>query len=389
MSRIEAVKVALDPTPRQRDLLASNAGGARFAYNTMLAHVKEQLQYNESVTANDKVEVDWTQYALRRWWNANKDALAPWWGENSKEAYSYAAECLGKGLKNFSTSKKGKRKGRKVGFPKFKSKSSHKDAFAYTTGFRQPSYSDANALVLPRIGRVHCMENVYRRVGDGRVLRITVSKKAERWFASLTVEFPDDRAKYIKNPDTIVGVDLGVKSLATLSDGTVVENPKYYKQSQRKLRKAQKTLSRRIKGSNRREKARVHVAKLQANIANQRNDCLHKLITKLVRTYGGICIEDLNVQGMMKNHRLAKSIADASFYEFRRQLEYKAFENGNIVYIADRFYPSSKKCSSCGSVKAKLDLNERTYYCDHCGLVIDRDLNAAVNLMLAASAAES
>ena len=389
MSRIEAVKVALDPTPRQRDLLASNAGGARFAYNTMLAHVKEQLQYNESVTANDKVEVDWTQYALRRWWNANKDALAPWWGENSKEAYSYAAECLGKGLKNFSTSKKGKRKGRKVGFPKFKSKSSHKDAFAYTTGFRQPSYSDANALVLPRIGRVHCMENVYRRVGDGRVLRITVSKKAERWFASLTVEFPDDRAKYIKNPDTIVGIDLGVKSLATLSDGTVVENPKYYKQSQRKLRKAQKTLSRRIKGSNRREKARVHVAKLQANIANQRNDCLHKLITKLVRTYGGICIEDLNVQGMMKNHKLAKSIADASFYEFRRQLTYKSIENGNTVDLADRSYPSSKRCSSCGSVKAKLGLNERTYYCDHCGLVIDRDLNAAINLMLAASAAES
>ena len=389
MSRIEAVKVALDPTPRQCDLLASNAGGARFAYNTMLAHVKEQLQYNESVTANDKVEVDWTQYALRRWWNANKDALAPWWGENSKEAYSYAAECLGKGLKNFSASKKGKRKGRKVGFPKFKSKSSHKDAFAYTTGFRQPSCSDTNALVLPRIGRVHCMENVYRRVGDGRVLRITVSKKAERWFASLTVEFPDARDRYIKNPDSIVGVDLGLKTLATLSDGTVIENPKYYKQSQKKLRKAQKTLSRRVKGSHRREKARQHVAKLHAHIANQRFDSLHKLTTKLVRTYGTICIEDLNVQGMMKNHKLAKSVADASFYEFRRQLEYKAIENGNTVYLADRFYPSSKRCSSCGSVKAKLDLNERTYYCDHCGLVIDRDLNAAVNLMLAASAAES
>ena len=387
MGRLKGIKFALDPTPRQRDLLASNAGGARFAYNSMLKHVLEQIEYNKSVLDGSTVELDWSQYALRRWWNRNKHVLAPWWGSNSKEVYSYAAECLGRGLKNYSDSKQGKI-GRRVGFPKFKNKRSS-NKFAYTTGFRQPMWWDTNALVLPRIGRVHCMENIYERVGNGQVLRITVSERAGRWFASLTVEFPDDRVKCIKNPDTIVGVDLGLNSLATLSDGTVVENPKYYKHSQRKLRKAQKTLSRRIKGSNRRERARVHVSKLQAHIANQRNDFLHKLTTQLVRTYGGICIEDLNVQGMMKNHRLAKSIADVSFYEFRRQLEYKAFENGNTVYLADRFYPSSKRCSSCGSVKAKLGLDERTYCCDHCGLVIDRDLNAAINLMLAASAAES
>lgn len=388
MGRLEGIKFALDPTPRQRDLLASNAGGARFAYNSMLKHVLEQIEYNKSVPGEAAVELDWSQYALRRWWNRSKYALAPWWSSNSKEVYSYAAECLGRGLRNYSDSKKGKRRGRRVGFPKFKNKRSF-NKFAYTTGFKQPMWWDTNALVLPRIGRVHCMENVYERVGDGRVLRITVSEKAGRWFASLSVEFPDDRAKCIKNPDTIVGVDLGLKFLATLSDGTVVENPKYYTRSQRKLRKAQKTLSRRVKGSNRREKARVRVSKLQAHIANQRNDSLHKLTTQLVRTYGGICIEDLNVQGMMKNHRLAKSVADVSFYEFRRQLEYKAFGNGNTVYLADRFYPSSKRCSSCGSVKAKLGLAERMYCCDHCGLVIDRDLNAAINLMLAASAAES
>lgn len=388
MTRLEGIKFALDPTPRQRRLLASNAGGARFAYNTMLNHVIEQIKRNKSVSNETAVKLDWSKYDLICWWNKNKYALAPWWSSNSSRAYSYAAECLGNGLKNYSDSKRGKRKGKRVGFPKFKSKSSS-NKFAYTSVIKQPMWWDTNALFLPKIGRVHCMENVYERVGNGQVLRITVSEKAGRWFASLTVEFPDDRAKFIKNPDTIVGVDLGLKSLATLSDGTVVENPRYYKQSQGKLRKAQKTLSRRIKGSNRREKARVHVAKLQAHIANQRNDCLHKLTTKLVRAYGGICIEDLNVQDMMKNHRLAKSVADASFYEFRRQLEYKAFENGNTVYIADRFFPSSKKCSSCGSVKAKLGLDERTYCCDQCGLVIDRDLNAAINLMLAASAAES
>lgn len=388
MSRLEGIKFALDPSPRQKRLLASNAGGARFAYNAMLNHVIEQIKYNKSVSDESAVKLDWSQYDLIRWWNRNKCALAPWWSSNSSIVYNYAAECLGKGLKNYADSKKGKRRGRRVGFPKFKSRRSS-NKFAYAFGFKQPMWWDTNALVLPKIGRVHCMENVFDRVGNGRVLRITVSEKAERWFASLTVEFPDDRTKYIKNPDSIVGVDLGLKSLATLSDGTVVGNPKYYEQSQRKLRKAQKTLSRRIKGSNRREKARKHVAKLYAHIANQRHGCLHKLTTKLVRTHGIICIEDLNVQGMMKNHRLAKSIADASFYEFRRQLTYKSIWNGNTIYLADRFFPSSKKCSSCGSVKAKLGLDERTYCCDHCGLVIDRDLNAAINLMLAASAAES
>ncbi len=388
MSRLEGIKFALDPTPRQRGLLASNAGGARFAYNAMLAHVIEQLDHNEFSPSNEKIDVDWSQYALRRWWNANKDVLAPWWRENSKEAYSYAAECLGKGLKNFSSSKNGKRKGRKVGFPKLKKKSSS-NSFAYTTGFKQPSEEDPRAIVLPRIGRVHCMENVYKRVNGGRVLRITVSEKTGRWFVSLTVEYLNDRRKHISNSTRIVGVDLGIKSLATLSDGTVMDNPKWYQKKQKQLKKAQKTLSRRIKGSNRYRGAKRKVASLHASVANQRKDALNKLTTMLINTYGVICIEDLNVQGMMKNHNLAKSIADASWYEFRRQLEYKAVFNGNTVHVVDRFYPSSKMCSSCGSVKAKLGLDERMYCCDHCGLVIDRDLNAAVNLMLAGSASES
>ena len=160
MTRLEGIKIALDPSPRQKRLLASNAGGARFAYNTMLNHVIEQIKYSRSVSDGDAVELDWSHYDLIRWWNKNKCELAPWWSSNSSNVYNYAAECLGRGLKNYSDSKKGKRKGRHVGFPKFKSRRSS-NKFAYTTGFKQPMWWDTNALVLPRIGRVHCMENVF------------------------------------------------------------------------------------------------------------------------------------------------------------------------------------------------------------------------------------
>ena len=215
---IEAVKVALDPTPRQARMLLSHAGAARFAYNAGLAHVKGQLEAKE--------RPDLSHYALRRWWNASKDVLAPWWAENSKEAYSYGLECLSRALRSFLDSKRGKRKGKAVGFPKFKSKASSTPKFAYTTGSFGLIDGDPKALRLPRIGRVHCMEDVARRVGGAHVTRMTVSCHAGRWFASFTVERADVTSSQPKGP--AVGVDLGVSHLATLSDGTVVENPKHY-----------------------------------------------------------------------------------------------------------------------------------------------------------------
>ncbi len=384
---LEAVRVALDPTPRQERLLESHAGAARFAYNAGLAHVKAMLERQE--------KPEWSYYALRRWWNANKDALAvsmetgkPWWRENSKESYNSGLESLADALRNFSKSRKGRRKGRGMGFPRFKSKDRAVPGFAYTTGSFGLIDCDPHALRLPRIGRMHCMENVSRRVDGARVLRMSVSRRGGRWQASLTVERAD---LPVPSPPKggSVGIDLGVKELATLSDGTVIHNPHALKSNLRRLKKAQRSLSRKRKGSNRRRKARAQVARLYARVANLRSDALDKTTTMLAHAYSDIGIEDLNVAGLVKNHGLARSIQDAAFAEFRRQLTYKTARTGARLHVIDRWYPSSKTCSNCGTVKAKLPLSERVYRCDGCGLVIDRDLNAAINIQVAGSAPET
>ena len=381
----EAVKVALDPTPAQERLFLSHAGAARFAFNAGLAHVKEALE------AGAKPE--WSFYSLVRWWNASKDVLAvdadgvPWWAENSKEAANTGLRSLASALTNWSKSRRGARKGRKVGFPKFKAKDRATPRFAYTTDFRLIE-GDPKALRLPKVGRVHCMEDVAERVGGARVLRVTVSRRAGRWYAALTVERDD---KPVTKPPRggAVGIDLGVKTLATLSDGTVIENPRCLAASERRLKMAQKALSRKVKGSRRRAKARAKVARIHAHVANQRLDAIHKATTWLAETYSEISIEDLNVAGMVKNYHLAKAVSDAAFAEFRRQLEYKTARTGAVLRVIDRWYPSSKTCSACGAVKVKLSLAERVYKCDGCGLVMDRDLNAAININVAGSAPET
>lgn len=378
MSAYEAVRIRLDPTPRQTRLLESHAGGVRFAYNLMLAHVQRQISLGE--------KPDWTLYAMRRWWNEWKDEIAPWWRENSKEAYSSAFEWLSQALRNWSDSRKGRRAGRRVGWPKYKSKRSSVPRFAYTTGSFGLIEDDPKALKLPRIGRVHCMENATER-------------HAGFWYAALTVERPTEsvpaKNRKRKNRNRQVGVDLGVKTLATLSDGTTFPNPRNYVRTQRELRHAQQSLSRRDRGMNhgcgskRYNRALERVRRIHARIAAQRADNISKLTTWLADNYSDISIEDLNVQGMSHNRRLAKHILDADFHEFRRQLEYKTARTGTRLHVIDRWYPSSKTCSNCGTVKAKLPLSERVYHCEECGLVIDRDLNAAINIQVAGSAPET
>ena len=388
MSSYEAVKVRLDPTPRQERLMASHAGAARFAYNAGLAHVKEALESGEPA--------DWSHYSLLRWWNANKDGLAVnsttgvvWWSQNSKEAYSMALHGLARGLSSWSQSRKGKRKGRRVGFPKFKSKNATM-RFAYSTGFTAPKACDPYGLKLSRIGRVHCMENVHDRVNGAHLVRVSVSRRAGRWYANLTVERESAASASVSAPKGgVVGVDLGVKNLATLSDGAVIPNPRALNTGLKALRKAQKALSRKVKGSVRREKAKGRVARLHARVADARADAINKATTMIANTYSAVCIEDLNVSGMVKNRHLARSVCDASLGEFRRQLEYKTARTGAVLRVVDRWFPSSKTCSNCGVVKAKLPLAERVFNCDDCGLSIDRDLNAAINICVAGSAPET
>ena len=365
--------------------MASHAGAARFAYNAGLAHVKEALDSGEPP--------EWSHYGLLRWWNANKDALAVnrdtgvvWWSQNSKESYSMGLRDLAQGFSNWSKSRKGQRKGKRVGFPRFKSKNTTM-RFAYSTGFTAPKASDPYGLKLPRIGRVHCMENAYRLVNGARFIRITVSRRAGCWYASLTVEREPVAKPAPKGG--VVGVDLGVKNLATLSDGTVIPNPRALGASLKTLRKAQQALSRKVKGSVRREKARERVARLHARVADVRADAINKATTMIAETYSVVCVEDLNVAGMVKNRHLARSVSDAALGEFRRQLEYKTARSGAVLRVVDRWFPSSKTCSNCGTVKAKLPLSERTFNCDMCGLSIDRDVNAAINIKVAGSAPET
>ena len=350
MSSYEAVKIRLDPTPRQERMLASHAGAARFAYNAGLAHVKDMLEKGEAP--------EWSHYALRRWWNANKDALAinpatgvVWWSQNSKEAYSMALRDLAQGLSNWAKSRKGQRKGKRVGFPRFRAKN-HVARFAYSTGFTAPTARDPYGLKLPRIGRVHCMENAHKRVNGARLIRVSVSRRAGCWYASLTVERESTPTSAPKGHT--VGVDLGIKTLATLSDGTIIDNPRCLAASERRLKRAQKAVSRKTMGSNRRAKARAKVARIHAHVANQRIDAMHKATTWLAETYSHISIEDLNAAGMVKNHHLAKAVSDAAFGEFRRQLEYKTAKTGARLHVVDRWFASSKTCSKCGRVKAKL-----------------------------------
>ena len=365
--------------------MASHAGAARFAYNAGLAHVKEALDSGEPA--------DWSHYGLRRWWNANKDAIAVnrdtgvvWWSQNSKEAYGMALCELARGLSNWSKSRKGQRKGKRVGFSKFKSKNTAM-RFAYSTAFTAPSSGDPYGLKLPRIGRVHCMGNVYKRVAGARVIRVTVSRRAGCWYVSLTVEREPTAKPALKGG--VVGVDLGVKNLATLSDGTVVPNPRALGTRLKALRKAQQALSRKVMGSVRREKAKERVARLHARVADVRVDAIHKATAVIAGNYSVVCIEDLNVAGMVKNRCLARSVSDAALGEFRRQLEYKTARSGAVLRVVDRWFASSKTCSNRGAVKAKLSLSERTFDCDACGLSIDRDLNAAINIKVAGSAPET
>jgi putative transposase len=219
----------------------------------------------------------------------------------------------------------------------------------------------------------------------GDVKSVVVSQDGDRWFASFLVQL-DDTWVYPNTCENqeVLGIDLGVSALAVTSDGEYVENPRWLVRHGRKLRRLQKGVSRKQKGSNNRRKAVHRLHTQYRRVRNARNDFLHKLTSGWIGLYGFIGVEDLNVSGMMSNHRLAKSVSDVSFYEIRRQLTYKTQLAGSTLVLADRFYPSSKKCSSCENIKDNLLLSERTYVCNACGFTVDRDLNAAHNLKLVA-----
>jgi len=385
----QAYRFALEPTPSQERMLRSHAGAARFAWNWGLAQCKERYE----------AEGKWySGVDLHKLWNEAKkaDPALAWWGENSKCAYQEAFRNLDRALGDFIKSRRGERKGRKPGFPRFKKRGKCRDSFRFTTGAMRCT---GTTVTLPRLGTVRTHEptrKLARRLdaGTGRILSATVSRTAQRWSVSLTVEIERAVPGRHARPGSAIGIDLGVKTLLTGVDGAgnvvTVDGPKALRSSLRRLRRASRAHSRKAKGSANRRKSAARLARVHARVASVRGDALHKATSTLATRYETVVAEDLNVAGMSRNRRLARAISDQGFGQARRMLTYKTIWNGGALIAAGRWFPSSKTCSGCGAVKAKLALSERTYVCTACGLVLDRDVNAAANLLkLAASGAES
>lgn len=358
---IIAHKIALDPNNVQATYFARAAGTARFAYNWALAEWKRQYEAWKLDNSLPKP----SQAALRRQLNAIKREQFPWMLEVTKNAPQMAIIQLGDAFKNFFAGRSR--------YPQFRKKGVH-DRFTLTND----QFSiDGSRIRIPNLGWVRMCEPLRF---TGKIMSATVSRVADCWFVSITVDTQNDLPLPKAENQGAVGVDLGVSALATLSTGETITGPKPHKALLNRLRRLSRSLSRKQKGSANRKKAKAKLARLHARIANIRSDALHQLTTNLTRRFHTIGIEDLNVRGMMKNRHLARSIADMGFFEFRRQLEYKSLRRGGQVVVAERFFASSKTCSACGHRLDALPLSVREWACPACGVIHDRDVNAATNL---------
>lgn len=266
----------------------------------------------------------------------------------------------------------------KVGFPRFRGKNRYDSFTLKKTGWKL----DGKYLMIKKIGRFKLRLS---RPIEGDIKTITICREStDKWYACFSCNNVPEK-KLAVSAKT-VGIDVGIKFFLVDSNGNKVDNPKYLRESETLLRKQQKKLSRRIKGSNRRKKARILVAKAYEKIKNQRNDFLHKLSTEYIRNYGTLIFEDLNIKGMVQNHHLAKSISDASWSKFFELLSYKAEEAGRNIIQINRFEPTSKTCNNCYEVNQELKLSDRTWVCKTCGAVHDRDYNATQNILMAGQA---
>lgn len=370
-------KVELDLNNKQITACLKHAGCARFAFNWGLARKKQAYQLGQKIP---------TAIDLHKELNALKATDYPWMYEVSKCAPQEALRDLDVAYKNAYRRLGEKKAGKqvKVGWPRFKSRNKGIGGFRLTGSI--PIHK--KTIQLPRLGKLRLKEQNYLPVG-AKVAQATVTERAGRWYVSVQIE--QEVGALPAGQDAPIGIDLGIKALATCSDGTSYANPKALRTRLKQLRRASKRVSSKKKGSKNRAKARKKLARVHAKIANLRKDTLQKTSTAIVtkatsNAYRACCmvIEDLNIAGMLKNRRLSRAIADVGLSEFRRQLTYKLEAAGIPLKVVSRWYPSSKTCSCCGWVNEELTLADRTFVCKACGLVLDRDVNAARNLAQAA-----
>lgn len=433
---LRAYRVALEPTATQEADLARHAGAARWAFNHALA-VKvaaHQLWRQEVAWATYtthsgldpeaaytaarrvvKVPVP-TKPSIQKALNATKgdsskgiDGVCPWWHEVSTYAFQSALADADRAWSNWLIGLRGARPGRAPGYPRFKSKRRSRPSFRLHHDVKRPTIRPETyrRLILPRIGSVRLHGNIRqlaRRVARGTAViqSVTISRGGSRWYASVLAKEqlvlpakPTPR----QQAAGMVGVDLGVHHLAALSDGTLIANPRHLRAARYRLTRAQRALSRTQKDSARRAKARARVGRLHHQLAERRSAALHQITKGLATGWADIAVEDLNVAGMTRSAKgtvqapgknvraksgLNRAILDVAPGELRRQLSYKSAWYGSTLHVIDRWAPTSKTCSACGTVKLKLSLAERTFICADCGLVMDRDVNAARNIAAAA-----
>ena len=399
----QAFRYALDVRPEQEAVLLNFTGATRFFFNWGLGLVKERL---DERAAGADVSVPWSYKALCSEFAKVKDQVAPWRREVVCGSQQAGLEQLGRALQNFSA---GRRAGRHVGFPRFRARGKCKE----TVIFQRPRVRDSRHVEFDRrLGPVRAKEKLSKLIRlldtdpHARVLRATVQRNGRTWYASFTVQ-RSPKQRRARRPHAAVGVDVGLSRLATLSTGQAFTNARPLQAAQRRLRRLQRQLDRQRRAANhgnylpdgrvrpgpktwvssaRMARTQERVRRLHARVANLRREQAHQFTTSLSREYGVIGVETLAVKNLLANRRLARHISDAGWGAILHQIAYKtAWADGSLLVAADRFYPSSKTCSTCGAVKAKLRLAERLFTCDACGHEADRDHNAAVNLAVMAA----
>ena len=370
---LRAIKVRLYPNKEQEQKINKTFGCYRFVYNHMLA--LKQEAYNKDKTNLGLGEL--SKYLLG---TLRKDEQYAWLKEENSQVLQQAIRQMLSAYNNFFKQNNG--------FPKFKSKKDRQSALFPIGAISKRNTFETRHITLTqplKNLRFRCSDLYFRRLQkyNKNIRSATLSKsKSGNYFLSILVEMEDTELKRFEHPDKQVGIDLGVKDFVITSDGEVFENKHFLKNEEKKIKKLQRQLSKKKVGSNNRKKAQIRIAKLFERMCNKKEAYIHYVANELLKSYDTIFMEDLNVNGMTKNHYLAKAIREVGFSRLKQVLTNKALVNGKKVISIDRFYPSSKTCSKCGYKKEDLTLNDRSWICPNCGTKHDRDINAAVNILL-------